>query len=151
MRMSGESTLSTQAWLLQGVNSIPGVMTLADDRLSFTAVGCGTFSSRALSKLTAEIGKPDAAEQLENGGEAELFDEPLSEVQDVRFPWYYFSGGMKLSVHGVRFRFGFDRPANTMVPSHVEASMGKLVRAAGSVAEISSARKRGGAWKSALG
>ena len=144
------TNFGTQAWLLQGVNSIPGVMKLEDGRLSYTAVGCGTFGSRSLRDLASRLGKEVAAQQLENGDEALLFDAPLAEIQDIHFPWYYFSGGVKLSVHGVGLRFGFDRPANTTVPDSVADSMENLVEGMESVAEISRARRSGKVWKELL-
>ncbi len=148
--MTVATNFGTQAWLLQGINSIPGVMKLEDGRLSFTAVGCGTFGSGSLRELAARLGKQVAAEQLENGEEALLFDVPLAEVRDIHFPWYYFSGGVKLSVHGVGLRFGFDRPANTTVPDYVEESMENLVGGIESIAEITRARKSGKVWKELL-
>ena len=144
------TNFGTQAWLLQGVNSIPGVMKLEDGRLSYTAVGCGTFGSRSLHDLASRLGKDVAADKLEDGDEALLFDVALAEVQDVNFPWYYFSGGVKLSVHGVGLRFGFDRPANTMMSDAVADSMENLVEGIESVAEISRARKSGKVWKELL-
>lgn len=118
---------------------MPGALTLADDRLSFTAFGSGNFWGRQLRKLEAEAGRVGLAKQLGDDQRTVVFEVPLSEVQDVTFPWYYFSGGVKLTLGGVRYRFGFDRPANTKMPSE-SLDLG----------DISKARRSGKAWKAVL-
>jgi hypothetical protein len=46
-----------------------------------------------------------------------LFDVPLAEVTDVDWPWYYFSGGVKLSAAGARYRFSFVLPNGAEYPA----------------------------------
>ena len=137
--MKGKSQLSTKAWLLRGISSIPGRLKLSKGRLSFTAFDAGTCWGFQLRKLEAATGREGLAERLSNDENTVLFDVPLIEVQRVRFPWFYFSGGVKLTLGGVRYRFGFDKPANTRMPSE-----------ALDLSEISKARRSGKAWKAAL-
>lgn len=146
--MNTATELCTEAWLLKGIHSIPGALRLADGRLSYTACGFGTFGDSALAKLEAETGHRGLAHRLEQGEEAVLFDTPLANVEKVDFPWYYFSGGVKLTVGGVHYRFGFDRPANTTVPMEVEDSLEELIGGLENVSQIIKGRRSGKAWKS---
>jgi hypothetical protein len=75
--------LRTPAWLLRGpaAGNVVGVLALANGRLSFT------------------------------GPRGTLFDASLPEVSEVSFPWYYFNGGLKLTVGGMHYRVSFLEPA----------------------------------------
>ena len=74
--------VETEAWLLKGLTgNVPGILGLVDGRLIF---------------VTDD-------EQI-------VFDAPLSEVSNIKFPWYYFGGGMKLSVGAERYRLSFVLP-----------------------------------------
>ena len=138
--MNKSSHLATAAWLLRGIYSIPGTLRFAQGRLSFTAFGAGNCGSSHLRKLEAEAGSEGLARRLEEGERVVVFEVPLADVQDVNFPWYYFSGGVKLTVEGVRYRFGFDEPSNTKLSGEGGDVMG----------EISKARRNGKAWKAIL-
>ncbi len=149
--MNAKSELCTEAWLLKGINSLPGALKLQDGRLSYTAFGTGTCGHGLLSKLEQASGQTGFAQRLEDGDEALLFDAPLTGVEKIDFPWYYFSGGMKVTVGGVRYRIGFDRPANSTVPMHFDESLEDLSRGLESVSEVARARRSGKAWKAVLG
>ncbi len=137
--MKRKSQLITRAWLLRGISSIPGTLKLSKGRLSFTASDAGTCWGFQLRKLEAQAGRAGLAERLSKDKNTVVFDVPLADVQQVHFPWFYFSGGVKLTLHGVRYRFGFDKPANTRMPSEgVDLS------------EIKKARRSGKAWKAVL-
>jgi len=72
----------TQAWILEGITrSVAGVLGLEEGRLTF---------------VTDE--------------EVTIFDVPVSSVGDVKVPWYYFGGGMKLRVGAERYRLSFVLP-----------------------------------------
>lgn len=74
-------TLDTDAWLLRGITtSIPGRLTLAGGRLRFT------------------------------GRDGVVFDVPSADIRSLRFPWYYFGGGLTFQVGEVRHRISFVRP-----------------------------------------
>ena len=99
-----EGAISTSAWLLVGMTgSQYGVLRAGNGRLAFTT------------------------------GERRIFDVPLSEVRDVKFPWYYFSGGVQFSVGNERYRLSFVQPNN-------EAGY----------PDISKGRRAGKVWKSVL-
>ena len=92
--MAGD-TLRTPTWLLDGITgSVPGVLELSDGRLTFTT---------------------------DDG--LRVFDAPLSEVSNVRFPWYYFSGGVKLNIGVNRYRLSFVQPEN--VAGHSDVAGGR--------------------------
>lgn len=138
--MTSTKNLRTKAWMLRGIGSVPGTLSLSPRRLSFTAHGSGNLWGGQLRRLEADAGRAGLAKQLDGDERAVVFDVPLSEVQDVHFPWYYFSAGFKVSVNGVRYRFGFDKPANTRFSDEGGDVFG----------EISRARRKGKTWRNAL-
>jgi hypothetical protein len=138
--MTRPSSLSTEAWLLRGVSSLPGTLALGGRRLLFTARGAGTCWGWQLRRLERETGRAGLTSRLEAGATALVFDVPLSDVQNVRFPWYTFSGGVTLTIRGVRYRVGFDEPSNTKMAGEGGDLLGEWGRA----------RRRGRAWKDVL-
>ena len=130
----------TDAWLLRGIRSLPGRLQLARGRLSFTAFGAGNFRPRQLRALERDFGRAELAEPLRDGKTTVVFDVPFSAVQAVRFPWYYFSGGLHLTLNGECYRFGFDEPSNTQGAGEGGDLIGSISRA----------RRRGKAWRSML-
>lgn len=130
--------LQTLAWLIMGsTGSTPGVLGMEGGRLRFEAHGRGALTMGQLRALEQRTGSPGLTERLTMGHALVLFDAPLPEVEQVRFPWYYFGGGMRLAVAGAPYRFSFLQPQNTQTtPAHV--------------AGIGSGRASGRAWKAAL-
>lgn len=97
--------LYTQVWLLDGLTgSVPGALRLAHGRIAFT-----TDDGRR------------------------VFDVPLSSVSEVKFPWYYFGGGVKLRIGAESYRLSFVQPNNVAGQS-----------------DIFGGRRAGKAWKAAL-
>ena len=137
MTNNSPTQFGTDAWLLRGIRSLPGTLQLARRCLSFTAFDAGNFRPRQLRALEQDFGRPGLVETLTAGKTAVVFELPLSAVQAVRFPWYYFSGGLHLTLNGVRYRFGFDEPSNTKGAGEGGDLLGSAVRA----------RRRGKAWK----
>jgi hypothetical protein len=82
-----------------------------DDFASYAWLLIGTFRSAAgwldLTAGRLRFSTPDEV----------LFDVPLAEVTDVDWPWYYFSGGVKLSAAGARYRFSFVLPNGAEYPA----------------------------------
>src|SRR5687767_3377807 len=77
----GVADLRTAAWMLVGLTgNVPGVLELSRGRLSF---------------------------RTEEGA---AFDVPLSEVTGVKFPWWWFGGGAKVTAAGTAYRLSFVRP-----------------------------------------
>ena len=98
--------VETEAWLLRGITgNLPGFLSLASGRFTFVA----------------------------DDGQI-VFDAPVSDVGDVRVPWYYFGGGMKLRVGAERYRLSFVRPT----------------AAGGGVADIPEGRGACKMWRSLL-
>lgn len=119
--------LRTRAWLLRGISSIPGELLLSGGRLSFTAEGYGSawpFQLRRLERESAEVG---LAKRIEQGTPARVFDLPLGEVQIV-FPWYYFSGGLKVRGGGREYRISFGAQASSRGSVNVIGEMKEVWR-----------------------
>lgn len=96
-----EGNYFSSAWLLEGITgAVYGHLELTNGRLSFTV------------------------------GEKQIFNVPLSEVKDVVFPWYYFSGGVKFRIGAEKYRMSFVQP--------------------GEQGSIIDGRQTGKAWKSLL-
>jgi hypothetical protein len=129
----------SQVWLLLGlVNSVPGKLTLHDGQLQFFLLNAGTLWSSGLQKLEQRLGVPSLAERLNNNLATQIFDIPISNIQKVSFPWYYFMGGMHLTVKGTKFRISFIQPQNT------------TYRSTSSASGIAFARKSGKWWREKL-
>jgi hypothetical protein len=88
-----------------------------------------------------------------------VFDAPLAEVREIEFPWYYFGGGVKLSVGATRYRISFVRPNGAQdVPDRLLANAGagapSALAAAGEVyrkyRDISAGRSSGKTWREAF-
>jgi len=87
-----------------------------------------------------------------------VFEAALAEVTNVKFPWHYFGGGVKLQVGEHKHRISFVRPnGGTYAAGRLLASAGGAGGAAGglmtaglAVRDIGSGRKAGSAWKTVL-
>lgn len=124
-----DQTLRTPIWLLIGMSgNVPGLLELADGRLSFTTE------------------------------EGRVFDTAVSEVSEVKFPWYYFGGGAKFRVGAASYRISFVKPNGASdVPDRLLAHLGDGVEVAAEiltigrkVSDIGKGRKAGKAWKAVL-
>ena len=112
--MPDKNSPRTVAWLLMGLTgSAPGVLQISDVRLSYTVYGRGALTGGQLEELERRSGRSGLADELGSGAPVTLFDVPLAAVSGVVFPWYYFGGGMKLTVADVGYRFSFIKPQNT--------------------------------------
>ena len=84
----------------------------------------------------------------------EVFDVPLDEVTDVVWPWYYFGGGVKLTVGGEQYRFSFVLPNGAEYPTaRVQAAAGDpaaLAIVAQKGSDIARGRKAGKEWRRRL-
>jgi hypothetical protein len=124
----GIPQLRTDAWLLKGITgSVPGELKLVRGRLTLKTTD-GT-----------------------------MFDVPLSQVGRVRFPWYYFGAGVKLSVDDRRWRISFVRPnqqGGGFDSARTAEGLGSEGLAAAGAArgfrEIGEGRRAGKAWKVVL-
>ncbi len=121
-------SLCTPAWLLKGITgSVPGVLELHAGRLAFTSE------------------------------EGRVFECPLEVLRDAKFPWYYFGGGVKLTVNNERYRLSFVRPNDASdVPGRLLARAGGPASALGlltvgrKIMDIGEGRTAGKAWKAVL-
>lgn len=106
------ASFSSPAWLLRGISSLPGELILRSSQLSFVAHERGSAWDWQLKKLERDACEASFADKLQSGNHATLFNEPLAEVA-IRFPWYFFSGGLVVRTRHQVYRLGFGRPANS--------------------------------------
>jgi hypothetical protein len=93
--------------------------------------------------LERETGIVDLARRLRDDDRTVVGEVPIGEVSDVRFPWFYFGGGMHLRVGDVRYRLSFLRPQNVTM----NRMAGWSRQGAGS---ISAGRHAGTLWRAAF-
>ena len=82
-----------------------------------------------------------------------MFDVRLDDVTDVTWPWYYFGGGVKLSVAGEQYRLSFVLPNGAEYPTARLAAAGDpaaLAIVAQKGNEIAVGRKAGKEWRRRL-
>lgn len=77
---------------------------------------------------------------------APRFEAPLANVRAI-FPWYYFGGGVKLTVYGVRYRISFVRPTGA---ASVERSMLAYIPVVREMRDIRAGVRLGKVWKEIL-
>ncbi len=126
---NGGRVLRTPAWYLIGLTrSLPGALQLAGSRL--------TLATEFVS----------------------LFDEPLSAIERVTWPWWYFGGGCKIRVGEEGYRVSFVRPNGAMDAS-TRVVIGEAGAAGAGVAigyalakmrDVHGGRARGRAWREVL-
>ena len=120
--------MSSEAWLLRGISSIPGELRLSGSILSFTAHDTGTAWDWQLRKLERGAGSTGFMEALKRGGRAVLFSESLADLR-VRSPWYYFSGGVVLEIRRQKYRLSFGQPARSSADDNELQTIGTTRRA----------------------
>lgn len=107
---------SSPAWLLLGlINSIPGRLKLRDEQLSYVLFNSGTLGSNALSSLEKKLEVPGLADHLSKQKTIPIFKVPVSKIQAIHFPFYYFSAGMHIKIEDKKYRLSFIRPNNTHI------------------------------------
>jgi hypothetical protein len=143
--------ISSTAFLLRGISSIPGELKLTHDgRFSFIAnCGAGTAWGWQLRRIERETRRPGLAKQIDDGEDTLVFDVPLSAVA-IKFPWYYFSGGLVAKVEGVRYRFSLGTPANMRMPTNRMDIGAAADRVETELSEVATMRRAGKAWQSAI-
>lgn len=113
---------SSPAWLRHGLTSTPGILMLRETRLAFVS--------------------DDGA----------IFDEPLTAVTDIHFPWYRVSGGFRATVAGRRRRISLTRPPGAALPSpHLIEPDSEILTVGIAMASGREGRRRGKAWRALLG
>lgn len=116
---------ASDAWLLEGLTrSVPGWLELHKGRLRFVT--------------------PDSV----------VFDAARADVDAIRYPWYYFGGGLKLRAGGQPYRISFVKP------NGAEYALGRglgeaghpaaLLVAASKVVDVRSGRAIGRRWRELL-
>ena len=140
-------TLSTEAWLLLGISSVPGNLMLSGGAIAFTATGTGSAWPWQLRSLGREMGESRLARVLDSGGRVVVFRWPIQELS-FWVPWYYFGGGMKIRRGRQVLKLSFGRPVGTGGLTS-DPSEG-LRQAAANFKEVGLMRSTGALWVSAL-
>lgn len=108
------SDMHTPVWVLLGVTgSEPGLLRLTNGVLSFETESGSRFSS------------------------------PLTQLTDVKWPWYSFNCALNLTANGEKFRLSFAQPNGAAAAWLPQA-------AAKGVFDLGGAAKTGKAWRAAL-
>ena len=124
--VDSDTSLRSAVWLLVGLTgNRPGLLELSQGVLAFTAE------------------------------EGRVFEAKVADVTDIAFPWFYFGGGMKLTVAGTRHRISFVRPNGAEVlTARLLESIGAgplaLLTVNQKITDIGDGRRAGKAWKAAL-
>lgn len=120
------ASYASTAWLLIGItrHSAMGWLTMADGRLQFSIEGDVVFDLNAAA------------------------------IQSVNYPWYYFSGGVKIRSQGDEFRLSFVKPNGAEVAvDRMLAESGNpaaLLGALEKFSDIGEGRRAGKRWKEIL-
>lgn len=145
IQLRQDERLRSVVWLLMGLTgSMPGQLRLVEGRVSFVAFSRGEMSDRHLAALEHDLERSGVIEGLRDGQAMTVFDVPLSDVTSVRFPWYYFGGGMKLMITDVPLRFSFIRPPNTV------ATPDRHAHEAAGLTDVVGGKHVARAWRTAL-
>ena len=110
--INGTVKLESPAWLLRGVSSLPGRLSLAGGTLSLTLHSTGSAWGWQLRKLDRGAAATDLSARLRLGQPALLFRERLENVV-IGSPWYYFRGGLIVATARGNWRISFGRPAGS--------------------------------------
>ncbi len=141
--------LRSEAWLLRGISSIPGELTLVAGRLSFTAHNTGSAWPWQLRKLGRVLDAPFIAKTIDEGIRTVDFNWPASELE-VWCPWYLFGGGIKLRRGPLVLRFSFGKPANMQTRAGRHEPAGAATEVAATLDEVRDMRALGAIWQAAL-
>ena len=97
--MENKKTLFTPAWLMKGMTqSLPGILYFDGQKFGFEAED---------EKLS--------------------FSCSVTELTDIKFPWYYFGGGFKANAQNKAFRMSLVRPNGAeQVSKRVITKVGKF-------------------------
>lgn len=83
-----------------------------------------------------------------------VFDLNAAAIQSVHYPWYYFSGGVKIRYQGDEFRLSFVKPNGAEVAvDRMLAESGNpaaLLGALEKFSDIGEGRRAGKRWKEIL-
>lgn len=135
--------MDTPAWLLRGVSSLPGQLSLAGGMLSLSLHGSGTAWPWQLRKLERDAHCAGfSAAQLRLGQHSTLFRERLEAIR-VASPWYWFEGGLIVYTARSRWRISFAKP------NGVTGSQG-LDEVFDDVAALGNVRRAGARWLQVL-
>lgn len=136
--------MKNRVWLLMGLTgSTEGVLSFENNALSFEIYDKGALSAGQLKELSTQIGINDLAEQLERNETTTLFSIPVSSISKIEFPWFTFGGGMNVTLRGVKYRFSFMQPQNTVAAPRLAAGVI-------GIQNVAEGRKAGKQWKQLL-
>ncbi len=145
-------TFSTEVWLISGLfHSLPGVLTLRETQLIFTALGPGTYWDGGLRRIEKKANAENFFDLLKRDQPAQLFSIDLSEIQKITFPFIYFSTGTHITFRNERYRLSFIEPNNTKMPVIDRSRYDRVINATVEIAQdIKHSRTIGKRWRALL-
>jgi hypothetical protein len=119
------ATLATPAWILAGrLRHVPGLLVADRGRLAFHTDSGPAFTA------------------------------PIADVGPVTWPWWWFGGGLVVTVRGERFKITFVRPngAPAVEATLLDAALGTgdAFRAAAGLRDVHTGRAAAREWKQLL-
>ena len=143
---------ATEVWLISGIfHSLPGLLTLKETQLTFTALGPGTYWDGGLRKIEKKANAKDFFDLLKRDQPVQLFSIDLNEIKKITFPFIYFSTGTHLTFRNERFRLSFIEPNNTKMPVIDRSRYDRVINATVEIAQdIKHARIIGKRWRALL-
>jgi hypothetical protein len=150
--MDKNESYATEIWLITGIfHSLPGLLSLENGRLIFTALGPGTYWESGLKKIEKKAEAENFCTLLKRNKTAQLFNIDVDEIQKITYPFIYFSCGAHLFFRNQKYRLSFIEPNNTKLPVMNKTQYGKVLkRNIEIITDISHARRVGKKWKSLL-
>ncbi|MGV6815967.1 MAG: hypothetical protein ACWA44_01700 [Thiotrichales bacterium] len=138
----------TPAWLLFGGGGIPGRLRYSNHRLSFFANGVGNVGQYRLAKFGEKIRNRGLPSLLDMGNDVEIFSVATS-TKNIKFPWYYFSGGLVVKDRRLTFKIGFAPPPE-MKLVWIDGEYRHSAEGLKNFGHAINARKTGKQWKKIL-
>lgn len=150
--MNNHESYASEVWLITGfLNSLPGLLNLENGKLTFTAIGTGTYWDSGLKKIEKKSGNSDFYKLLKRDKPAILFSVDVNEIQKITYPFIYFSGGAHIFFDNKKFRLSFIEPNNSKLPIFDRSQYAAVIKRTVEIIEdISHARKVGKKWRKLL-
>ncbi|WP_269539443.1 hypothetical protein [Cerasicoccus fimbriatus] len=145
--------VESRAWLLLGpVKSLPGALLWDGQRVTFVACGTGSFSESDLREIAEANALPaEACESIFAEKPTPLIVATPAEISGVKMPWYYFKGGIQITVRNHGYKFSFIRPQNTVEPTYYLEDQFRWTGGAGQEdVDIAGGKTAGAKWKQLL-
>lgn len=147
------TAFESRAWLLEGATkSIPGMLYWDGNALTFVACGPGKFSEHDIQRLADRFAMPDGTcAAILKEQPSPLLRASKGEISGYKMPWYYFKGGIHITIRNQSYKFSFIRPQNTVEPSYYLEDQYRWAGGAGQEdVDVLGGKAAGAQWKQLL-